>query len=106
MTTTTAQTTETDAGAKGARKAKRTSAANGKAKQPQTKKAKLIALLKTKGGKDIAEISRTLGWQQHTTRAALTGLRKAGFAIEREVSEGGAARCRIAAEPKLAAAPE
>ena len=76
-----------------------------KTKPPETKKAKLIALLKAKGGKDVAELSKILGWQQHTTRAALTGLRKAGYAIEREVPEGGGAACyRIASQPNAAAA--
>ena len=30
----------------------------------------------------IAAISAALGWQAHTTRAAITGLRKAGHAVE------------------------
>lgn len=70
-----------------------------------TKKSQLIALLKVKGGKDIAAISEKFGWQQHTTRAALSGLRKAGFEITREVPKsGGVARYRIAAEPEAATA--
>ena len=46
-----------------------------------TKKAKLIALLSRKSGADVPSLSATLGWLPHTTRAALTGLRKAGYEI-------------------------
>lgn len=66
----------------------------------QTKRAQLITLLKATTGKDIAALSDALGWQQHTTRAALSRLRSAGFEIFREVPKsGGAARYRITAEP-------
>lgn len=71
----------------------------------RTKKAQLIKLLKTRGGKDITAISKAFGWQQHTTRAALSGLRKAGFEIKRQVPKsGGAARYHITDEPLPAAA--
>ncbi len=46
-----------------------------------TKKARLIALLSQKGGADVPSLSNTLGWLPHSTRAALTGLRKAGYEI-------------------------
>ncbi len=73
--------------------------------KPPTKRARLIGLLKTGGGADVATLSDALGWQQHSTRAALTGLRKAGFSIERTTPDGaGAARYRITAEPKEALA--
>jgi len=48
---------------------------------PVTKKARLIALLSQKGGVDVPSLSNTLGWLPHTTRAALTGLRKSGYEI-------------------------
>ena len=68
----------------------------------KTKRAQLIALLSRKTGKDISAISDRLGWQPHTTRAALSRLRKAGFEIAREVPKrGGAARYRIIAEPAV-----
>lgn len=70
-----------------------------------TKKSQLIRLLRARGGKDVGSISEALGWQQHTTRAALSGLRKAGFEIARQVPKsGGPARYRIAGEPQAAAA--
>lgn len=40
--------------------------------------------------------SDKLGWQQHTTRAALSGLRKAGYQVIRETPpNGGPAKYRI-----------
>ena len=65
-----------------------------------TKKAQLIRMLQGKTGSDIAAISKRLGWQTHTTRAALTGLRKAGFEIAATKSaDGKLTRYRITAEP-------
>jgi len=69
--------------------------------KPPTKRARLIGLLKAAGGADTATLSAALGWQQHSTRAALTGLRKTGFSIERTTPDGArAATYRITAEPK------
>ena len=73
--------------------------------KPPTKRARLIGLLKAAGGADTATLSAALGWKQHSTRAALTGLRKAGFSIERTKSDGGNSACyRITAEPTEATA--
>jgi len=67
----------------------------------ETKRARLIGLLKNAKGSDVTTLSQELGWQHHSTRAALTGLRKAGFTIERTQSEGGASSSyRITAEPE------
>jgi len=78
----------------------RRSTAAPRPKPRQTKRARLIGMLKAPKGADVSQISHKLGWQQHTTRAALTGLRKAGFTIERTTSDGGGASCyRITAEP-------
>jgi hypothetical protein len=52
-----------------------------------SKIAEVIALLGRKQGVGIEELSSTTGWLPHTTRAALTGLRKRGFAIERSRSK-------------------
>jgi DNA-binding transcriptional regulator PaaX len=58
-------------------------------------------MLKKDKGSDVSTLSRELGWQHHSTRAALTELRKAGFMIERTQSEGGATSLyRITAEPE------
>ncbi len=47
-----------------------------------TKKARLISLLSKGRGVDVGSLSKKLGWQTHSTRAALTGLRKSGYVIE------------------------
>lgn len=71
-----------------------------KSPQPKTKKAQLIQMLTRKAGADVATISDKLGWQSHTTRAALTGLRKAGFEISAEKPGDGKPSCyRITASP-------
>ena len=46
-----------------------------------TKKNQLIKLLGTKSGADIKTLGEKLGWQQHTTRAAMSRLRKAGYEV-------------------------
>lgn len=48
-----------------------------------TKQAKLVALLSRRSGVTLAKASVTLGWQKHTTSAAMTGLRKRGYVIQR-----------------------
>ena len=50
-------------------------------KQRPTKKVQLIQMLSRKSGADATIISKKLGWLPHTTRAALSGLRKAGYKI-------------------------
>jgi hypothetical protein len=54
-----------------------------------TKKARLIGRLEDSLGVDVATLSTELGWQPHSTRAALTGLRKGGHTVERLPSEPG-----------------
>ena len=49
----------------------------------QSKKDQLLALLQRKQGATLEEMITTTSWLKHTTRAALTGLRKAGHAIEK-----------------------
>ena len=54
----------------------------------------VIDLLRLEGGATLAGIVAATGWQAHTARAALTGLRKKGHAIER-FSADGVTRYRI-----------
>ena len=54
-----------------------------------TKQAKLVALLSRKSGVTLAKASETLGWQKHTTSAAITGLRKRGYVIQRNERKAG-----------------
>jgi Protein of unknown function (DUF3489) len=64
-----------------------------------TQRNRLVRLLKTSAGREIATLSRELGWLPHTTRAALTRLRQAGYAIEKLPPQNGGSRYRIAGEP-------
>ena len=57
--------------------------------QPRTgsKLALVISMLSNEAGATLKAMAEVTGWLPHTTRAALTGLRKRGFAIDR-VSDG------------------
>jgi hypothetical protein len=70
-----------------------------------SKLAGVMALLGRKQGVAIEELTSVTGWLPHTTRAALTGLRKRGYAIERSRSEQGGSvyRIAVAGAPALAA---
>jgi Protein of unknown function (DUF3489) len=59
----------------------------------------VIDLLARKKGAGIEELASAMGWLPHTTRAALTGLRRRGYAIERERSEKGGSVYRIVTGP-------
>ena len=58
--------------------------------RPGTKQAHLIALLKRPEGVTIAQMCAKIGWQSHSVRAALTGLRKRGVSISRDKNNAGA----------------
>lgn len=60
-----------------------------------TKQSLVLDQLYADGGTTLAAIVDSTGWQAHTARAVLTGLRKKGHAIER-VSIEGVTRYRIA----------
>ena len=51
--------------------------------KPPTKQSQILELLRGEGGVPLAVIITATGWQAHSARAALTGLRKQGHAIER-----------------------
>lgn len=48
----------------------------------------VLALLKREGGATLDELVEVTGWLHHSARAALTGLRKKGHAIERAKIDG------------------
>jgi hypothetical protein len=52
-----------------------------------SKQALLVTMLAKDKGASLAAIVEATGWLPHTTRAASTGLRKRGFAIERTSHE-------------------
>ncbi len=67
--------------------------------RPGTKQAQLLALLSRPDGAAMSEMTKATGWQPHSVRAALTGLRKRGHEIERRV-EAGASQYRVNAAGK------
>ena len=52
--------------------------------QPQrrTKQASLLELIGREGGATLEELTSVTGWLPHTTRAAITGLRKRGHDVQ------------------------
>src|SRR5215210_9568560 len=66
-----------------------------------SKQALVLLLLSRPEGATLPDLIEATGWLPHTTRAALTSLRKRGFAIDRATAEGGQSTYRIAApEPE------
>ncbi|PLX35624.1 MAG: hypothetical protein C0605_09180 [Hyphomicrobiales bacterium] len=63
-----------------------------------TKKDSIIKLLSRSNGATIAQMQKATGWQAHSIRAALTGLRKAGHKISRDSKTKGLAVYRVSAE--------
>ena len=63
-----------------------------------SKGAALLALLQREEGASLDEMIERTGWQGHTVRAAMTGLRKKGHVIGKRVS-GNSTVWFIAAEP-------
>jgi hypothetical protein len=56
--------------------------------RPHSKQTQVINLLKREGGAALVDIIEATGWLPHTSRAALTGLRRKGHAILSEKVEG------------------
>ena len=69
-----------------------------------SKTSAVIALLEREGGATLAELVADTRWLAHTTRAALTGLRKKGHAIER-FKRGEETCYRIAASASATTKP-
>jgi biotin operon repressor len=61
--------------------------------RPATKKQQLIDLLSAANPVAVDSLGKTLGWQPHTVRAAITGLRKAGFDVENSKGSDGGGTC-------------
>lgn len=55
------------------------------APREHTKSNRLLNLMCTDTGASLEEMIEATGWQPHTVRAAITGLRKRGFTIERHM---------------------
>ena len=64
------------------------------APQPTSKSAAVVELLRRTDGATLDDITNATGWQNHTARAVLTGLKKKGHTIER-AKEDGVSRYRM-----------
>ncbi|WP_052261789.1 DUF3489 domain-containing protein [Leisingera sp. ANG-M1] len=73
-------------------------------KPKQTKTEKVRVMLARPQGASVEAICKAIGWQPHSTRAILSGLRKAGYTVERQAAagNGGESLYRITAEPETA----
>ena len=63
-------------------------AAHGEAAKRPTKSAIIVGLLTRSKGATLQEMVDATGWLPHTTRAALTGLKKKGLVITSEKVDG------------------
>jgi len=66
-----------------------------------TKTTKTDAVLRLLGrcnGATISQLQKATSWQPHSVRAALTGLRKKGFDLQRDKDAKGATLYKIASE--------
>jgi hypothetical protein len=78
------------AGRKGAKRA-----TGDTAPRAGSKLALVIDMLGARGGATIDALVKATGWLPHTTRAALTGLRKRGYRIEKERGDDDATWYRV-----------
>ena len=56
-------------------------------------------MLASKKGATLPQLCEATGWQSHSVRAAMTGLRKKGCEIERGNAEDGTSLYRITSAP-------
>ena len=68
---------------------------NSSSPRKNSKQALVVRMLSAKSGATLDALIEATGWLPHTTRAALTGLRKRGFSIERSRTDGEASIYRI-----------
>ena len=71
--------------------------------RPGTKQALIAGLLGGEQGATLDELIAATGWLPHTTRAALTGLRRKGCTLEKSTREDGKTAYRIVPPDKAAA---
>tara|TARA_R110001592_G_scaffold222022_1_gene477039 strand:- start:3008 stop:3262 length:255 start_codon:yes stop_codon:yes gene_type:complete len=65
--------------------------------KPQpTKPETVLKLVSRPAGATLGALKKATGWQPHSVRAALTGLRKAGYAVERGKDAKGVTVYRVA----------
>lgn len=66
--------------------------------KPQTKQQLLADLLVRDSGATLDEMVAATGWLPHTIRAALTGLKKKGYAISSDKADAVRTYCAVAPE--------
>ena len=66
------------------------------APRAHSKSERLLTLLCTGSGVSLEDMIEATGWQAHTVRAAMTGLRKRGYLITRHI-EGNTTVWSVAA---------
>ena len=71
--------------------------------RPGSKQALVVEMLLKDRGTTLDALVKATGWLPHTTRAALTGLRKRGFVVERIRNETMGSLYRIVNGPNAAA---
>jgi hypothetical protein len=64
-----------------------------------SKLAAVVGMLRRNQGATLADLTAATGWLPHTTRAAITGLRKRGYSVIRERIEDGGSAYRISDGP-------
>jgi Protein of unknown function (DUF3489) len=74
--------------------------ASGPASPRTSKKDVIIGMLRKADGVTIQDLQTATGWQPHSVRAALTGLRKSGFDIIRSTAADKVSLYRIAGGPE------
>lgn len=85
--------------AKPRRPAKAVSARGTKARSARpSKKAAIVSLLQRPDGAAISDLTKATGWQEHSVRAALTGMRNEGKELVRDKDAAGVMRYRLTAE--------
>jgi DNA-binding IclR family transcriptional regulator len=55
---------------------------------PKTNNQQVIDLLSREGGATLDEMSTLASWQPHSTRSFMTGLKKKGYIIESDKTDG------------------
>lgn len=76
----------------------RTKATSSSAANSMSRKDTALALLRRDGGATLDEIVDATGWLRHSARAVFTGLRRKGYAVEKQKVDGST-RYTITAEP-------
>ncbi|WP_221795061.1 DUF3489 domain-containing protein [Aquisediminimonas sediminicola] len=66
--------------------------------RPDSKMAQVLHLLGRQDGVSLADLGELTGWQPHSIRAAVSGLRKRGYKIEYTIKDGTSRYYLIGAE--------